>query len=175
MSLSNLQLLSRAVCAGARVQVARVAEAVRQPAHGLHAHEPLVKGGRVRPHFEKLQTEQIVRIKAFAGFHLGQGAPGRHRRAQKNGPQSIGKSRRGWNTEIHLVAADARTAVAFSLSPREAHDAPEGRDLLRALGPMPGSLPLLMYRAYEGDETRRLLLALSMIPVVPPKRNRLDA
>lgn len=39
---------------------------------------------------------------------------------------------------------------------------------------MPGALPLLMDRAYEGDQTRRLALEPGMIPVVPPKRNRLD-
>jgi len=32
---------------------------------------------------------------------------------------------------------------------------------------------LLMDRAYEGDETRQLVLDLGMIPVVPPKANRL--
>ena len=32
-----------------------------------------------------------------------------------------------------------------------------------------------MDRAYEGDETRQLALDLSMIPVVPPKPNRLHS
>ena len=42
---------------------------------------------------------------------------------------------------------------------------------------MPEGLPLLMDRAYEGDETRQLALGLGMIgmiPVVPPKSNRID-
>src|ERR1035438_8403303 len=77
------------------------------------------------------------------------------------------------NTKIHLVAADARTAIAFSLSPGNDHDAPQGRLLLEQLGPMPEGLPMLMDRAYEGDETRQLVLDLGMIPVVPPKSNRL--
>ena len=72
-----------------------------------------------------------------------------------------------------MVAADARTAIAFALSPGHDHDAPHGRALLEELGPMPGSLPLLMDRAYEGNETRQLVLDLGMIPVVPPKSNRL--
>jgi transposase len=38
---------------------------------------------------------------------------------------------------------------------------------------MPESLPLLMDRAYEGNQTRQLVLDLGMIPVVPPKSNRL--
>jgi transposase len=34
--------------------------------------------------------------------------------------------------------------------------------------------PLIMDRAYEGDDTRQLALDLGYVPVVPPKRNRLD-
>ena len=73
-----------------------------------------------------------------------------------------------------MVAADARTAVVFALSPGNAHDAPEGRALLEDLGPMPEGLPMLMDKAYERNETRQLVLDLGMIPVVPPKSNRLD-
>jgi transposase len=39
---------------------------------------------------------------------------------------------------------------------------------------MPAGLPMLMDKAYEGNETRQLVLDLEMIPVVPPKSNRLD-
>ena len=42
------------------------------------------------------------------------------------------------------------------------------------LGPMPEGLPLLMDKAYEGNETRQLVLDLGMVPVVPPKANRVD-
>ena len=73
-----------------------------------------------------------------------------------------------------MVAADARTAVTFSLSPGQAHDAPEGRALLSRLGPPNRSLHLIMDRAYEGNETRQLALDLGFIPVVPPKENRLE-
>jgi len=72
-----------------------------------------------------------------------------------------------------MVAADARTAIVFALSPGHDHDAPHGRALLEELGPMPEGLPLLMDRAYEGDETRQLALDLGMTPVVLPKSNRL--
>src|SRR6201995_4630095 len=98
-----------------------------------------------------------------------------NRRVKKNGPQAIGKSRGGWNTKIHLVAANARTAITFALSPGHAHDAPEGRALLAELGPMPEGLPLLMDKAYEDNLTRQLVLSLGMIPVVPPKSNRIES
>ena len=73
-----------------------------------------------------------------------------------------------------MVAADARTAITFSLSPGQAHDAPQGRKLLNRLGQQDDNPSLIMDRAYEGDETRQLALALGYTPVVPPKRNRLD-
>ncbi len=71
-----------------------------------------------------------------------------------------------------MVAADARTAITFSLSPGQAHDAPEGRKLLRTLPPPDSPVCLVMDRAYEGDETRQLALDLGFTPVVPPKQNR---
>jgi transposase len=74
-----------------------------------------------------------------------------------------------------MVAADARTAITFALSPGQAHDAPEGRKLLRKLGQAKWPIHLLMDRAYEGDETRQLALDLNFIPVVPPKSNRVNA
>jgi transposase len=39
---------------------------------------------------------------------------------------------------------------------------------------MPEGLPTLMDKAYEGNETRQLVFDLGMIPVGPPKSNRLD-
>jgi transposase len=73
-----------------------------------------------------------------------------------------------------LVAANDRTAITFALSPGQAHDAPAGRDLLRKLGKQDRPMHLLMDRAYEGNETRQLAFNLGYVPVVPPKKNRLD-
>ncbi|MDO9131917.1 IS5 family transposase [Hydrogenophaga sp.] len=135
------------------------------------------KAGVLDRMFEELQRAQVVRIKIEAvsldstsiKVHPdGTGAP------KKNGPQSIGKSRGGWNTKIHMVAADARTAVTFSLSPGQAHDAPEGRRLLSSLGPTSRPVQLVMDRAYEGNETRQLALDLGFIPVVPPMKTRIE-
>jgi len=39
---------------------------------------------------------------------------------------------------------------------------------------MPEGIPLLMDKAYEDNETRQLVLDLGMIPVVPPKSNRIE-
>ncbi|HEU5409134.1 MAG TPA: IS5 family transposase [Nitrospira sp.] len=133
------------------------------------------KGGVLDRVFAQLQHEQSVRLKIEAmaldstavNVHPdGTGAP------KKNGPQAMGKSRAGWTTKIHLVAADARTAIMLALSPGQAPAAPEGRKLLRRLGTAPWPLHVVMDRAYEDDETRQRALDLGLIPVVPPKQNR---
>ena len=73
-----------------------------------------------------------------------------------------------------MVAADARTALTFSLTPGQAHDAPAGRELLQTLTGLPRRCRLLMDRAYEGNETRQLALELGFTPVVPPLSTRVE-
>ena len=63
-------------------------------------------------------------------------------------------------------------ALTFALSPGQAHDAPEGRKLLAGWQRRPDQVPMVMDRAYEGDETRQLVLQLGFVPVVPPNPNR---
>ena len=135
------------------------------------------KNGVLDRVFEHLQREQIVRVKLEAvslDSTIVQVHPDGTGALKKNGPQAIGRSRGGWTTKIHMVAADARTAVTFSLSPGQAHDAPEGRQLLNRPGQQHDNPSLIMDRAYEGNETRQLALALGFIPVVPPSASRLD-
>lgn len=62
--------------------------------------------------------------------------------------------------------------MSFSLSPGNAGDAPEGRELLRQT--TLSAKYVVMDRAYEGDETRQLVFDLGLTPVVPPKSNRVD-
>jgi hypothetical protein len=107
--------------------------------------------------FEQLQVEQIVRIRIEA-FSIastsvkahpdGTGAPKKRTAGHR-------QSRGGWNTTIHMVAADARTAAVFTLSPGHDHDAPHGRALLEELGPMPEGLPLPMDRARIALRTKQ--------------------
>ena len=110
--------------------------------------------------FTELQRAQIIRVRIEA-VSLDSTIVKVHpdgTGALKNGPQAIGKSRGGWTTKIHMVAADARTAITFALSPGQAGDAPHGRALLERLGPPNRPLHLLMDKAYEGNETRQLAL-----------------
>ena len=83
-----------------------------------------------------------------AGQHHRQGASGRHRGAKKNGPQAIGKSRGGWTTKIHMVAADARTAITFR--------AVAGPGARRARGPRAAAPPGRPEPAHAPDHGPRL-------------------
>jgi transposase len=62
----------------------------------------------------------------------------------------------------------------LKLSPGQAGDAPQGRELLEAGGLAPPDCLLLMDGAYEGDETLRLARQLGYTPIVPPNPNRLN-
>ena len=72
-----------------------------------------------------------------------------------------------------MIAASDRFAITFSLSRGQAHDAPEGRDLLAQWGGLGRKIPMVMDRAYESGQTRQLVLDLGLDPVVPPKANRI--
>ena len=74
-----------------------------------------------------------------------------------------------------MVAADARTAITFALSPGQASDAVEGRKLLAGMGPLPGPLHLVMDGGYEDNQTLQLALDFGFIPVIPPRPNRLES
>ncbi len=108
------------------------------------------KNGVLDHVFERLQREQIVRIKIEAvkmDSTIVKVHPDGAGALKKKGPQAIGKSRGGWTTKIHMVAANARAAITFSLSPGQASDAVEGRTLLGGIGPLPAPLHLIMDRA----------------------------
>lgn len=62
--------------------------------------------------------------------------------------------------------------MILKLSPGQAGDAPIGRELLAAGGPVQAGCYLIMDSAYEGDETLRLARQLGYTPVVPPNPNR---
>lgn len=155
--------------------MARAARLLRQLAQHLYAHESLGEERGAGPGVCGIAASADHARQGGSGV-VGQfereGPPGRDGRAEKNGPQAIGKSRGGWTTKLHLVAADARTAVGFSLSAGQAGDAPEGRKLLTSLSL--SSEYVIMDKAYEGDETRQTVRDLGLTPVVPPKSNRVD-
>ena len=75
---------------------------------------------------------------------------------------------------MHAIVSSSSLVVTLSLSAGNLHDAPQGRTLIKSIaGRFLGS-NLLMDKAYEGDRTRNCGVDCGMIPVVPPKKNRLE-
>ena len=106
------------------------------------------------------------------GQHVRQGAPRRDRRAKKKGEQSIGRSRGGNTTKIHVVTASDREVTCFLLSAGTKHDAPCGQGLIQSARILERSEYCAMGTGYEGDGMRVAIVSLGLIPVVPPKSNR---
>ena len=145
-------------------------------AHDLHPYGSLVQERGARPGLRTPATRPVDPYQAgggVAGQHRRQGPSRRHGGSKKNGPQAIGKSRGGWTTKIHLVAADARTALTFALSPGQAHDSPEGRKLLASMGPQDDNVALVMDRAGRRNSPTGAG-TLGFTPVVPPLKTRTD-
>lgn len=100
--------------------MAWIAGAIWSLAYDLHPCQSLGKEWRADRVFTAMQRERIIDVKISKLYRwivpASKCIPTAWAR-QKNGSQSIGKSRGGWTTKLHLVAADARTAVilfAFS-------------------------------------------------------------
>lgn len=63
--------------------------------------------------------------------------------------------------------------LTWSLTPGQAGDAPEGRQLIQAMGQQEGGeVALLMDSAYEDNATRALAQQHGFVPVVPPNPRR---
>jgi len=71
-----------------------------------------------------------------------------------------------------MMAAGVKQAVDFTLSAGQAHDAPQGRFLMEAVGRLKNFIDLIMDKAYEDDYTRYIAQTLGFNPIVPPKSNR---
>ena len=91
---------------------------------------------------------------------------------KKSGKQCIGRSKGGLTTKLHFISSNAKTALEFTLSAGQAHDAPQGRILMDTLGKRKYAIPLIMDRGYEDDYTRYIAQTLNFKPVVPLRSNR---
>ena len=68
------------------------------------------------------------------------GPPARGRGAEKGGSRSVGVSRGGRNTKVHVVSGSGSMLVRIHLSPGDEHDAAHGCRSMAALGAFVGAL-----------------------------------
>ena len=103
--------------------------------------------------------------------HDSKSASKRHRSFKKRGKQSIGKSRGGLTTKIHMAAASDRAVINFILTSGKLHDSPVSIQLLDTINKLPEQKYILMDRAYSGSNVRAKVIERGYIPIVPPKKN----
>ncbi len=106
-----------------------IAEILWKLAYDLCTHEQVEQKWRFTARILSVASGERYSHKGRGGLpgqHIGKGSSRRNRRFKKRGKQSIGRSRGGLTTKIHMVTATDRSAVGFALSGGEAHDSPEG-------------------------------------------------
>lgn len=86
--------------------------------------------------------------------------------------QSIEKSRGGCYAKIRMIAPSGRLATISGLSGGQAHNVPKDRALPERWDKPVEKVPLVVDRAFDVDETRRLVGDLGTTPVVSPKANQ---
>lgn len=107
-----------------------------------------------------------------SGFHLHQSTSRRYGRFEKGSPQSVGRTRCGWNTKLHIVAASKSGWGDVCAVCGKLRRCSGGCFLLRQLSLVDRLVYLLMDLAYEGDETRALAAELWLYTCSFPKGNR---
>ena len=90
------------------------------------------------------------------------------RRAKKNGPQAIGRSRGGLTTKIHALVDALGNPVELMLTPGQAHDLACAEPLINNADPD----ALIGDKAYDADPFVGTLTQRGITPVIPPKANR---
>ena len=76
-------------------------------------------------------------------------------------------------SKIHLIVAGVRLPIVHQLSSGSAADDPEGQKLMTKVPKkIRKGTPLIIDKAYEGDECRATAKRCGMRPVVPPKSHR---
>lgn len=101
------------------------------------------KNGTIQKIFEKMQELNIIDVRTdmiyieSTSIKVHTDAAGARK---SSGKQSIGRSKGGLTTEIHLYCASEQYAFVFHLSAGNNHDAPEGRKLIETKSLMKWSI-----------------------------------
>ena len=96
--------------------------------------------------------------------------PSLRHHAQKNNPRrSLGRSRGGLGTKIHILTNQDGLPIWFELTPGQAYDAPRCKRLPDAL--QPGQY-VLADKANDADWIHEMIWEQGAIDVIPSKSNR---
>ena len=93
---------------------------------------------------------------------------------RRYGNQSLGRSRGGLTTKIHVLCTSESDALEVRLTPGQAGDAPTGEVLIDTMDCRDGIAQAVMDKAYDSNTIRAQLNSKGIEPVIPPKANRVD-
>src|ERR1700687_2070106 len=122
---------------------------------------------RFRALFQAVGKRSRQRIYDDRCYHRARSSAQR-RRAKKNGPQAIGRSRGGLTTKIHALVDALGNPVELMLTPGQAHDLACAEPLIDNADPD----ALIGDKAYDADSLIDTLAQRGITPVIPPKENR---
>jgi transposase len=88
--------------------------------------------------------------------------------------EAFGRSRGGFGTKVHLVAADERTALAVALTGGQRGDAPVFDAVMTQVPEETAAEAVVADRAYDSDKIRADLAAAGFEAVIPARRNRTE-
>ncbi len=86
--------------------------------------------------------------------------------------QAMGRSCGGLTTKLHAACADDRTAVSFSLSPGQSHDATTFPSVWEGVPKSRWLDAAVMDKAYDSDNIRRFLEYQGIEAVIPARASR---
>jgi transposase len=86
--------------------------------------------------------------------------------------RATGRSRGGVGTKIHVIAADAKTALAVTVTAGQAHDAPEFESVMMELPEHTAATAVVADRAYDSNAIREDLEDAGFEVVIPSRSNR---
>ena len=92
---------------------------------------------------------------------------------EKNGgqeAQALGRSRGGFSTKIHLNVDALGNPLDFVLTGGQAHDAPQAIALLAGRR----CDFVIADKSYDAEEIIEMIDAMGAVPVIPPRKNRLQ-
>ena len=96
---------------------------------------------------------------------------------KKNGghaAQALGRSRGGLSTTIHAACRDERTGAAIVLTAGHGHESPVFETVFAQVPSVPLGTHVIMDKGYDSNSIREHLIGQGMVPVIPPKSNRVE-
>jgi transposase len=87
--------------------------------------------------------------------------------------QALGRSRGGWSTKIHAGCRDEHTGIAVVLTAGQCHESPVFETVFAQVPLEPSLTHAIMDKAYDSHAIREHLIKHDIVPVIPPKSNRI--